>query len=446
MKEKLNSRQTVMIGVGFLSICAFWQMYNNVIPLILTNTFHLNETWSGMIMAADNVLGLFLLPLFGGLSDRTHTRIGKRKPFILGGTLAAVGLMLLLPLLDDSYFTAAATWKLAAFILVLGLLLIAMGSYRSPTVALMPDITPKPLRSRANAIINLMGAVGGIIYLVIATVLYGEARTAGHAHVSYLLLFGIIAGIMLVALLILMTLVDEPSMAEKARAYEAAHPEDDLTVMNDKGEKVLAGDVKKSLAMLLCSIALWFIAYNAVETWFTIYASSMWQMSLGSASLCLTIGTAGAILTYIPAGQLAGWIGRKRTILTGVLLLAGCFFLCFVCTRMSESFHPVVYVLFVLIGVGWAMINVNSLPMVVEMCKDNDIGRYTGYYYTFSMAAQTVTPILAGFLMNRIGYGILFPYSAVFAALSFVTMLMVKHGDGREGGKAGLDAFEEMEL
>ena len=445
MKEKLDTRQTILIGMGFLSICAFWQMYNNVIPLILSNTFHLDETWSGMIMAADNVLALFLLPLFGGISDRCRSKMGRRRPFILAGTLAAVVLMLLLPLLDDSYFTAAATWKLTAFIVILGLLLITMGTYRSPAVALMPDVTPKPFRSRANAIINLMGALGGILYLIIATVLYSQARTAGKEHVSYLLLFAIVAGIMLLALLVLMKTVDEPALAEKQRRYEEAHPEQNLSVTDESGKEKLPSPVRKSLIFLLISIALWFIAYNAVETWFTTYASRMWDMALGSASLCLTIATLGALAAYIPTGMLAGKIGRRRTICIGVIMLASCFFVCFLFTCFSSRFHPVLYPVFVLIGIAWAMINVNSLPMVVEMCRGSDIGKFTGYYYTFSMAAQTVTPVAAGFLLSRIGYMTLFPYAAVFAALALWTMHFVRHGDSREVGKAGIDAFAEME-
>ena len=147
---KLNYKRTVLIGFAFFSICAFWQMYNNVIPLILTNTFHLNESWSGVIMAADNVLALFLLPFFGALSDKCHFRSGRRMPFILWGTVAAVVLMMLLPVLDDRHFAAPSAGLKAAFIVVLGLLLVAMGTYRSPAVALMPDCTPKPLRSKGN--------------------------------------------------------------------------------------------------------------------------------------------------------------------------------------------------------------------------------------------------------------------------------------------------------
>ena len=178
---KLNNRRTILVGLAFLSICTFWQMYDSVMTLILTDTFKLNETFAGAIMAADNVLALFLLPFFGALSDRTNTKIGRRMPFILGGTAAAVILMNLLPLFDNGYANGASTGKLAMFVVTLGLLLVAMGTYRSPAVALMPDVTPKPLRSRANAIINLMGAVGGILYLGLAALNIGTVLPLG-AH------------------------------------------------------------------------------------------------------------------------------------------------------------------------------------------------------------------------------------------------------------------------
>ena len=439
---KLNTNQTIRIGFAFLSICAFWQLYNNVVPLILTNTFHLNETYSGMIMAADNVLALFLLPLFGSISDRTNTRMGRRKPFILFGTIAAVCAMLLLPLIDNLYAGTHNQVLTGVFIAVLALILIIMGTYRSPAVALMPDVTPKPLRSRANAIINLMGALGGIIYLIIATLLYSEKRTAGLDHVNYFLLFAIVAGIMLLSLAIVMFTVDEVTLSAKMREYEAAHPEENLTETDESGNEELPGDVKKSLGFILVSVSLWFISYNAVETWFTTYASRQWNMALGSSSLCLTIATVGAIITYIPAGAMAGKIGRKKTIMGGIVLMIAAFALIFIYTLLSNQFSPILYVIFVMIGVGWAAINVNSLPMVVEMCKGSDIGKFTGTYYTFSMAAQTVTPIVAGWLMNHVSYGTLFPYSLFFITAAFLTMSMVKHGDSEVTVKKGLEAFD----
>ena len=439
---KLNYGRTVRIGFAFLAICAFWQMYNNVIPLILTNTFHMNESLSGAIMAADNVLALFLLPLFGSLSDKCKSPMGRRKPFILAGTVLSVLLMLLVPVLDNRYFSYPSKGLSMIFVCVLGLLLIAMGTYRSPAVALMPDLTPKPFRSRANAVINLMGALGGIIYLILASILYSESRTKGLAHVNYLPLFLIVAAIMVLSLLIVLFTINEPALRLQVENYEKDHPEQETAPVGDDGSRTLPPAVKRSLIFLLISVSLWFISYNAVETWFTTYAQRMWGMSLGSASLCLTIATGGAILSYIPIGQAAARFGRRRVIIAGVILLASCFFVLFIYTLLSGSFHPVLYLLLLLIGLAWAAINVNSLPMVLEMCSGAEIGRFTGLYYTFSMAAQIVTPVAAGTLMNRIGYTSLFIYSTLFAGMAFLTMSQVKHGDTKVQAKHGLEAYD----
>ena len=433
---KLDHKRTVLVGLAFLSICAFWQMYDNIIPLILTNTFHLDETISGAIMAADNVLALFLLPFFGALSDRTSTKIGRRMPFILGGTAAAVILMNLLPLFDNGYANGASTGKLAMFVVTLGLLLVAMGTYRSPAVALMPDVTPKPLRSRANAIINLMGAVGGILYLALAAVLYPASRKVA-GHVDYQPLFIIVSLIMAVSVLVLALTVKEKRLSEENRALEKQHPDWNLAAKDESGNEVLPKEVKRSLTFLLASISLWFIAYNGVTTWFTKYIEQVMGEGLGGASTCLLVATAGAICSYIPIGALAAKIGRKRTIQLGVALLTLCFLLGFVLTCTSSVITPVMYVVFALVGLAWAAINVNSLPMVVEMCRGSDIGRFTGYYYTFSMVAQVVTPIAAGSLMRAIDYRVLFPYAAIFSALSFVTMCFVRHGDAKAEAKKG---------
>ena len=435
---KLNTKRTVLVGFAFLSICAFWQMYDNLIPKILTETFGIGESISGVIMASDNVLALFLLPLFGGLSDKCTSKLGRRRPFILFGTIAAVILMMLLPILTDSYYAQPAAWKVVCFIVGLGMLLISMGTYRSPAVALMPDVTPKPLRSKANAIINLMGAVGGIIYLVITTFLY---KTSADVYVSYLPLFAIVGGIMLVALAIVMFCVNEPKLVAEQKKYEEAHPEDTLTEVTENGE-ALPADVKKSLGFLLASISLWFIGYNGVTTWFSVYASEMWSMTLGQANTCLTIATAGAIVSYIPVGNIASRVGRRKTIRFGTLLLSGSFGLAFLYTMLSNAFSPLLYVLFILVGMAWASINVNSLPMVVEMCKGSEVGKFTGLYYTFSMTAQIMTPIVAGWLLENVSYKTLFPYAAIFVFVSFITMGLVKHGDNKVEAKKGLEAFD----
>ena len=442
---KLDNKRTVLTGLAFLSICAFWQMYNSIVPLILTNTFHLNETYSGMIMAADNILALFLLPLFGSLSDKTSTRIGKRMPYVLFGTGAAIILMNILPIIDNSYSAAPSGFKTVSFVIVLGLLLVAMGTYRSPAVALMPDITPKPLRSKANAIINLMGALGGVIYLGVAAVMYPNSKVAGLEHVNYQPLFIVVASIMFVAVAMLFLTVKEPKLVAEQKELEAKHPEWNLAEDDGSGHETLPKNVKKSLGFLLASICLWFIGYNAVETWFTTYVSQVMGQALGGASTCLLIATGGAVISYIPIGVLASKLGRKRTIMGGIILLASCFGLGYFLTTTYHEINLVMFIVFALVGLAWAAINVNSLPMVVEMCKGSDIGKFTGYYYTFSMTAQVVTPVVAGYLMRNVSYTALFPYAAAFVAMSFATMLFVKHGDNKPEAKTGLDAFEDMD-
>ena len=435
---KLNNKRTILVGFAFLSICAFWQLYDNLVPIILTETFKIGESVAGMIMASDNVLALFLLPLFGGFSDRCKSRLGRRRPFILFGTIAAVTLMMALPLLTDSFNAQPASWKAVCFILALAMLLVSMGTYRSPAVALMPDVTPKPLRSKANAIINLMGALGGIIYLILTTFLY---KTTGDEYVSYFPLFAIVGGIMLLALVVLMLFVNEPKLAKEQKEFEIAHPEYNVTEKTESGE-ALPKEVKRSLAFLLVSIALWFIGYNGVTTWFSKYAIQSWNMSLGQANTCLTIATAGAIVSYIPIGSIASKIGRRKTIRFGTILLASSFFASFVYTMLSDKFSPVLYLLFVLVGIAWAAINVNSLPMVVEMCKGSEVGKFTGLYYTFSMSAQIATPIVAGWLLENVDFKTLFPYAAIFVFASFITMGFVKHGDNKIEVKRGLEAFD----
>ena len=181
METKLNYKRTFLIGLAFLSICSFWQMYDNIIPLILQNTYHLGETMTGAVMALDNVLAIFLLPVFGMLSDKVHTKLGRRMPFIIVGTILAVIFMLLLPVIDNAekarWSTGESFSNQWIFLGVLFFTLVSMGLYRSPAVALMPDVTPNHLRSRANAVINLMGAVGGVYALIMIKVLVGKGDT-----------------------------------------------------------------------------------------------------------------------------------------------------------------------------------------------------------------------------------------------------------------------------
>ncbi len=411
---KLNYKRTFFIGLAFMSISAFWQLYDNIIPLILQNTFGLGETLTGGIMAVDNILALFLLPIFGSLSDKTNTKLGKRIPFIIGGTLTAVIIMILIPYADN-------TENFLLFFISLGLVLIAMGTYRSPAVALMPDLTPKPLRSKANSIINLMGAVGAIFTLMVIYFLVPK-----EANPSYTNVFIVVAALMIVAVTILVIAIKENRLSEEVQKLEGKTiDENPIENIDDKQE--MPKEVKRSLYFLLASIFLWFTAYNAVITAFSRYATKVWGMEGGSFANALMIATGAAILSYIPIGTISSNIGRKKTILIGIIMMSISYFFGF----LFVEYSPIINVVFAFTGIGWAAINVNSYPMVVEMSRSSDIGKYTGLYYTFSMAAQIFTPILSGFLLENISYRTLFPYSVVFSLLSLCTMLFVKHGDSK---------------
>lgn len=417
---KLNYKRTFLVGLAFLSICAFWQMYDNIIPLILQGTFHLNETLTGAIMAADNVLAVFLLPLLGSLSDKADTRWGKRTPFIVVGTVLAVVLMMLLPHADK-------TGNFVLFVISLFFLLIAMGLYRSPAVALMPDLTPKPLRSQANAIINLMGAVGGIYTLILISLLL-----KGGDKPDYTPVFLGVALLMVVAVVLLVLTVREKKLAQEVAKANLEEETEEEQKADKTGE--LTPGVKRSLTMILISIFLWFTAYNAVTTAFSRYARTVWGMEGGGFANCLMVATVAAIISYIPIGVISAKVGRKNTIMGGLVLMLISFFAAIFFTE----YHVVINLGFALIGMGWAAVSVNSLPMVVEMCSSEDVGKYTGLYYTFSMSAQIVTPILSGAFLQYVSYRTLFPYACVFTVAAMITMSMVHHGDNKPERKKNL--------
>lgn len=423
---KLNYKRTFFIGIAFLSISGFWQMYDSIIPLMLQNTFHLGETVTGALMAMDNVLAIFLLPLFGTLSDKADTKIGKRMPFIVGGTLLAVTFLLLLSAADKKQ-------SLVMFLSILFLLLLSMGLYRSPAVALMPDLTPNRLRSKANAVINLMGAVGGVYALIMIKLLVGAGERP-----DYLPLFISIGGLMMVAVAVLFATVKEKRIAEeiKKQGAESGEGKEDRVVPQ---KTAMPKEVKRSMIFLLISIFLWFTAYNAVTTAFSRYTRVVWHMEGGSFADCLMVATVAAICSYIPIGNIASRVGRKKTILAGIALMSLCYF----AAVFVGAYHPLINIAFAAIGVGWAAINVNSYPMIVEMSKGCDIGKFTGTYYTFSMAAQIFTPVLSGFLLENVSYRTLFPYAFLFSILAFVTMIQVHHGDSRpEKKKDMLENFD----
>ena len=291
---KLYNKRTILIGLAFMSILAFWQFYDQVIPYILENVFGLNTLKANSIMAIDNVLAIFMLPLFGAISDRTHTRLGKRTPYILYGTIAACVLMVLLALFENAV-------NFTGFFICLVLLLIVMSVYRSPAVAYMPDVTPKPLRSKGNAIINLVGYIGGIFATVMMMILLRSEKAADGTSVytgnqSFVPIFLVIAGFMLVTVLIMVLSLNENKLL--AEVHDEMEAEDEEL---GKGEK-LPKDVMVSLILVLASVFLWFTAYNAVTTAFSRYCAAIWHVDLGASSNYLLVATVAAIAAFVPLG------------------------------------------------------------------------------------------------------------------------------------------------
>ena len=513
---KLNYKKTILVGFAFFLIMAFWQAYDATIPVILTNKFGMSQGWSGLIMALDNILALFMLPLFGALSDKCKAKSGKRTPFIVVGTIIAAIALLGLAFVDGQQKeniadiadmrldktgiyqmqkdTALQTPEGEAFVLsklytqeefnaiesevvdaesgktvtnpeytnyvvparqacaaqitaenpipliwfvgLLLIILVAMAIFRSPAVALMPDVTIKPLRSKANAVINLMGTAGGILVLVLGILF--KTSAVNNQLMRYYGYYGVVAGIMLIALFVFVTSVWEPLWAKQMREESVRLGLEEEEEEVGESRKLTKGEFT-SLILILVSVALWYFGYNAVTSKYAVYAGNILNMDYNTT---LLLAQGAAIVAYLPAGILASRIGRKKTILGGVVMLTAAFGAASFMRAGSSAL--VMNILFALAGIGWATINVNSFPMVVEMCSGGNIGKYTGYYYTASMAAQIATPVLSGVLMDMDGVGmtVLFPYAAVFAGLAFVTMLFVKHGDAKPEAKKGLESLD----
>lgn len=401
-----------------MAILAFWQFYDQVIPYVLENVFGLNTFKTNAVMSVDNVLAVFMLPLFGMLSDKTRTRLGKRTPYILFGTVGSAVLLCVL-----AFFVSSENF--IGFIITLMALLVVMATYRSPAVAYMPDVTEKPLRSKGNAIINLVGYVGGIFATIIMTFMLKTETGA-----SYTPVFLIIAAFMLVSVLVMVFTVKENAVLAETNI-------NDEEKIDNTEKKKLSKPVACSLILILASVFLWYTAYNAVTTSFSRYCKNIWNIAPDASSSYLTVATIAAIAAFVPLGFLSGKMGRKKAVLFGIVLMT----VCYTIAIFIHNETPVMFLIFGLVGIGWASINVNSFPMVVEMCTGSDVGKYTGYYYTFSMAAQIVTPLLSGWLIDKagIGYNVLFPYAVFFSAASFITMCFVRHGDSKPNTKAAIE-------
>ena len=532
---KLNVKNTIYIGLIFFIISLFWQSYDLLIARTLIDKFGLNQTWSGVVMAIDNVMAVILLPLFGALSDRSNAKRGRRTPYIVVGTvIAAFAFMALsytdykqtikinqtdivqshyqvafnpdadtkdathwyfvvnimederlqsqidgeislskyrnwehqikepmmtildesggsldnreLSLIRDLYYTylseraweitSTDTLNLFVFGITLFVALVAMAIFRSPAVALMPDITIKPLRSKANAIISLMGAIGGIsaVYVIM---LSGLNKNAYDDHVIVYLAIGTI---MLIVLGIFLWKVNEPKLVS-----EKLHVEKELANLiklhdDEQSEiKLSTFQRRKSLYFILATIFFLFMGYNAVMSKIADYMPKV--LNLNFFDYPFIIAQILILLSIIPIGIISTYLGRKKMILLGIILLTGSLATVFF---LPEGKPWLTAGIVAIAGMGWSMISINTYVMVVELAKGFDVGRYTGYYYAASMSAQIITPILSGYFMDthQLKRLVLFPYATIFVFIAFITMLFVKQGEAKMVKKSLLENFD----
>lgn len=412
----LDWRRTLLVTLPFAGALAFWQSYDGIIPLILRDTFHVGDTLAGAIMALDNVCALFLLPLFGSISDRCHSRLGRRTPFIIIGSLLAA---LLIPLLA----VADQLVNLPMFFCVLCLLLIVLSSYRSPCVALMPDVTPRPIRAKADAFNSLMAAAAGIVVLVSISLTVPDVE-----HPSYLPVFLIVSGLIVLCTAVFVLFFREKKAVDEMHRESIAMriPVEEIDASEEGGkEKESDPTVRKSLIAILLCVFFYFMASNAVTSAFSKYASQVWGAGGGSFANFQLVATLVTLISYMPMAALSCRIGRKITTYIGIGLMC----LGGLCIFLTQGYSPMVYVWVSISGIGMGTVATTIYPMIMEVASERTTGRYTGYYYTASMSAQIITPILSGAVMEFIGYRYLYLYAIACAILAALPLFFVQKGN-----------------
>ena len=466
---RLNYKRTALIGFAFFGILLLWQVYDSWCPTFLTDIFArniygltsaelkasdpdkiLNVQWIvGIIMACDNLAALILLPIFGNLSDKTHTPIGKRMPYILVGTFVSAVAFPFIPLFFHYN-------NIAGMVIAMAIVLMFMMMYRNPAVALMPDITPKPLRAKANGIINIMGYFGGAFATVLGLVMvlskYINAPMAERNIWTIELPFIIASVLMVISALVLFATIKENRLAEELKDDMALGESLAAVETPIDDDKPMSRANKTMLLAILGAEFLWFMSDNALGTYIGNYVIYHLQ-SASSATMLLTIlGGLASVVGFAIAGSIADKIGRKWTISTGLAItFVGLIVMCFVAptgravgARGEFAFPTLLYAVWVLKGFGMALVHNCSFPMVVELCSSKKIGKFTGYYYAASMSAQTVTPVLLGLVLNGTKAWRTLPvYAAILTCLSFTvfTALVKNIKAGKVANVKGLEAL-----
>lgn len=429
---KLNYKNTLIIGLAFLGILMLWQVYNTYCPIILDYLlkahFDPNKDYyyiTGVIMALDNLVALIIMPIFGNLSDKTKTKYGKRMPYILIGSFISA---LIFPFIAVTFIVNS----LVGVIITMCLILVIMQSYRSPAVALMPDLTPKPLRSSANGVINLVGYFGAIIAALLGMIFkIKDTTTMEEAGDIALVPFIITSVVMLIVTIVLALKINENKLLEEMKPELELGEELSETIEKVEEDKPLSKEDKKNMWILIASIFFWFMAFNSVETFNSLFCKKILNSSgvHGTFTIVLTLSS---VVTFATLASLSKKIGRKYTVSIGL----GCLVLGFLIMSIfaytldtsKENSFVIIYLSTVILGVGWALVNINSYPMMVEMASGKNIGKFTGYYYGASMLAQSITPILVGLIMSNSNVGLkaLYLYAFVFMAIALVTFIFIK--------------------
>jgi len=415
--NRLNYGKTFLLGFGFFGISVIWMVYNSFVPLFLANKFQLSPAWIGFFMTLDNIAAFLIQPPVGAWSDRLRTPIGRRMPFILIGAPIGAVVFGLIPLAN----------VLPLFVACTSTLLLSMAFWRIPVIALMPDITPSRFRSQANGIINLMGGVGSIVATLIGGRLYD--MTPNHAYPFWMGSILVIVSAALVFIFIKEPKEYESTSEERPNLWKAF-----LTVV--KGEE-------KSALRILLAIFFWFVAYNAIEAFFTLYAQNHLGLPGGQGAQLLGQLSFVFVLFALPAGYIGGSLGRRKTIMIGLIGMITLMLLMYLLPKetlivpLAKVFGLgqmyTISILLMLAGASWAMINVNSLPMVVDMTDNARIGTYTGLYYLFSTLAAIAGPNINGWIiaLTQNNYSNVMIVGPIFMLLAFIMMIGVRRGEAR---------------
>lgn len=449
---KLNYKRTMIIGFAFFGILLLWQVYDSWCPVFLEELFknmlHKEDSTEvqylvGMMMAMDNLAALILMPIFGRLSDKTHTKIGKRMPYILIGTFVCA---VVFPFVPVFYHLN----NIAGVISMMAITVCFAMMYRNPAVALMPDLTPKPLRSKANGIINIMGYIGGAFATVLGIVFVltdylgdGNVNSWANGNIWAIELPFLIASVLMVISAVILFFNIKENELEAELADELAEGEKEAAVVDsveDDDEKKMSKANKIMLFLILGAEFFWFMADNGIGTFMLNYSRNFLGTSSASNSIMTIIGGVGSVVGFAIGGIIASKIGRKWTIVSGLALtLVGLIsWLCLQNFVGKGTFKPntgyyafpwYLYVVWGLKGFGMSLVHLNSFPMVVELCSKKKVGQFTGYYYMASMGAQTITPTLLGlFLLNdNLDWGFLPVYAIIALSISFVIFIFVKN-------------------